>query len=94
MGYSDFGILNRLVSYFRILADETRMKELLNPLLRFQGLEVLRLIEYTEVEFLRWFELNFLQAGTNKDDDRWGLVLKFLEENEDDFWGKGSSCGY
>jgi hypothetical protein len=70
------------------------MKELLNPLLRFRGLEVLRLIEYTEVEFLRQFELNFLQAGTNKDDDRWGLVLKFLEENEDDFWGKGSSCGY
>jgi hypothetical protein len=88
MGYFDFGTLNRLVSYFRVLADEARAKELLNPRLQFRGLEVLRLIEYTEVELLRQFELDFLQAGTNKDDNRSGLVLEFLEENRDNFGGR------
>lgn len=57
-------------------------------MLQFRGLEVLRLIEYMGVGLLRQFKLDFLQAGTNNDDDRSGLVLEFLEENRDNFGGR------
>ena len=75
-------------SYFYAIANETRVKQSLDPLLRFSGLEELRLIEWIDVPSIEMWTHKFCQWPMHEDGCRIPLVLEYLEEHKKDFGGK------
>jgi hypothetical protein len=85
-----FETMNEVVSFIHILAGDDEPKTLLDPFLRFRGLEMLKLVELDGVDFIEQWWQNLWSKGVGNWEDYDGnmlLVLEFLKELCQLFWG-------